>query len=163
MFDLGHDKRRVRFASIVGIDRSDLPLAAEVWQSDLNAQVWTKRETIKLGGLFTLYMSNPDSDYLSLNYIERTFQIDIMMVRDVLRQMKMYGVIDGFNVKDGVVRVSLRLSITQRLRVLEMRTRFLELSGLATMQELNSARAPDQWQLTAPDQDLDLEVEELLA
>jgi hypothetical protein len=81
--------------------------------------------------------------------------MDTAAVRDALRHMKMYGVVEAFNVLDGNVRVSLRLSLTQRLQVLEMRNRILNLSAYSSMRELQVAQECDQWDLAAEEHDAD--------
>jgi hypothetical protein len=43
------DQRRVRFASVDGIAREDLPLAYEVWLDEFIRAPWMTREAMKLG------------------------------------------------------------------------------------------------------------------
>lgn len=122
------EKRRVRFATIEGIDRKDLPLAAEVWLEDVRIQPWMSSEALKLAALFARYMSNPNPEWLELRYINRDYQLDKREIMQALRLMQIYGFMEAFSLEDQVVRVSLNLSLLHRLRVLEARESFSSLS-----------------------------------
>jgi hypothetical protein len=121
------DNRHVRFATIDGIDRLDVPLAAEVWLEDIRNQSWTSREIVKLAGLFVRYMARPNPDWLSLRYIDRSYQLDGKETVQALRMMRIYSAIEEFSCENSKVYVSLHLTLLQRLRVLEARKKFSEL------------------------------------
>jgi hypothetical protein len=140
------ENRRVRFSSIQGIEREDLPLAAEIWYSDIVQQDWASREVVKLAILFNRYLGQPKEDLLSASYIERSFNMDVRMTLDALRQMQMFGVVEAFSMKDAMLHVSLYLSLLQRLRTLEVRTRLLELSGTKSLGALLQEDKPEQWE-----------------
>ena len=121
------DHRRVRFSDIAGIPRCDLPLAGDIWLDDLMTQKWTTREVLKLATVFVRYMSNPTPDGLQLDIIEGCCQLDRQQVAETLRLMQMYRAIEAFSFHKGVLRVSLTLTLTQRLKTLEAKARFTEL------------------------------------
>ena len=123
------EKRRVRFATIEGIDRLDLPLAAEIWLGDVRTHPWMSSEALKLAALFTRYMSKPDPKLLELSSIDRSYQLDARQIRQALRLMQIYGFVEEFSLERNTLRVSINLSLLHRLRVLEARERFAELSG----------------------------------
>ena len=123
----GAENRRLRFASIDGIDRSDLPLAAEVWLEDLRGQCWISREILKLSTLFMRYIAKPDPESLNISQIERTCQLDKKMALDALRVMKMFGAVEAFAYDGESLSVSINLTLLHRLKVLETRNRFNEL------------------------------------
>lgn len=111
------EKRRVRFADIEGIGRSDLLIASEVWVDDISRQPWATRDIIKLATLLKRYMTVGEPKDMLFRSIERISQLDRNIVVESLRQMQMLGVVEAYVVDGEVVRVSLRLSMLQRLRV----------------------------------------------
>lgn len=141
----GIEKRRVRFASISGLGREDLPLAAEIWYEDIIRQVWSSRDVIKVALLLRRYMSSPDEKLLSVNYIERTFNLDVRMTLDTLRQMQMFGAIEAFSINHNMLHASLCLSLMQRVKTMEIRARIIELSGARAMDAFLSGETPDRW------------------
>jgi hypothetical protein len=156
------DKRRVRFSSIQGIQRGDLPLAAEIWYSELIGQIWASRDVIKLAMLLTRYMSEPNEQLVSVNNIERSFNMDVRATLDTLRQMEMFGAIEAFSIKDNELHASLHLSLLQRVKVLETKARLLELSGADSMDGFLNDEEPDRWQppeMTFSEIDLDEDAE----
>ena len=100
------ENRRIRFATIDGLNREDLSLAAEVWRDDLRSEVWATRDMLRLATLLVRYMAGARPEHATLSDIERTCQLD-----------------------GEVLRVALNLSLLQRLRVLKCRREFLELMG----------------------------------
>ncbi len=139
------EKRRIRFATIVGLDRDDLALAAEVWHSELSQQIWTSREVVKLATLFSRYLNHPKDEIVSLGNIERSCGLDPKHVLDALRQMQMYGVVNEYAIQAGALLVSLNLTRLQRLRVLEVRDQLIQLSGKGSMREFLLAEAEEHW------------------
>lgn len=117
------EKRRVRFACIDGIERSDIGIAAEVWLDDIARRSWATREVLKLATLMKRYMTGPDPRDMVLRTIERMTGLDRKMMQEALRQMQMFGVVEGYGIDGDIVRVSLTLTVLQRLRVLEVRHR----------------------------------------
>lgn len=154
------EKRRLRFATIDGLMRDDLPLAAEVWLEDLRAQVWSTREVIKLATLFTRYMADPRPESLLLSRIERVCQIDSDQVMGSLRIMKIYGAIDAYICEDGALSASLRLSLLQRYRVLKIRKDFAALLAEPVDESLVPGRLDrDTWHPSRAASPLDPEPE----
>ena len=133
------ENRRIRFATIDGLNREDLPLATEVWREDLRSQVWVTRDMLRLATLFVRYMADAQPEHAALSYIERTCQLDRMQVREALRQMRTYGAIEAFALDGNDLRVALNLTLLQRLRVLRCRREFLD---LIDENSSNSARLP---------------------
>jgi hypothetical protein len=125
--DPGVDARRVRFASIDGLDRADLPLACDVWRDDLFRAPWVERDVMRLAILFTRYICRPDPSMILLRELERTCQLSRADVSRVLTIMVGFGAVDSFALDRDDVRAFLHLSMLQRLRVLEAKQRFQEL------------------------------------
>ncbi len=123
------DKRRLRFSSIVGIERSDLPLACEVWLEEVVKAPWSTREAMKLAVHFVRYMTNPDPATLGLREIEGQCGLGPDEVRKTLSLMKNYGAVDDFMCTRDDVKAALNLSLLQRCRVLELKHRHAELAG----------------------------------
>ena len=136
------ENRRVRFASIDGIDRLDLPLAAEIWLNDVRVHPWMSSDALKMAALFSRYMSNSDPQQLEFRYIDRSYQLDARQIMQALRLMQIYGFVETFSLEKSAVRVSLNLSLLHRLRVLEARERFSELATKARP-ELPSFSVPE--------------------
>jgi hypothetical protein len=42
------ENRRIRFATIDGLSREDMPLAAEVWREDFRSEVWATRDMLRV-------------------------------------------------------------------------------------------------------------------
>ncbi|MFM9941475.1 MAG: hypothetical protein ACKVP7_18475 [Hyphomicrobiaceae bacterium] len=128
----GIEQRRVRFSSIEGIERDDLPLACEVWREDIFRSPWADREAMKVATLFVRYIANPDPKLTVLREIESQCQLTREEVVRSFTIMRAYGAIDAFEFQRDDVRVYLHLSLLQRLRVLEARTRMRQLRGNTT-------------------------------
>lgn len=129
----GIEQRRVRFSSIDGIERDDLPLACEIWREDIFKSPWADREAMKLATLFVRYIANPDPSLVVLREIESQCQLTREEVMRSFTIMRSYGAIDSFTFQRDDVRVYLHLSLLQRLRVLETRSRFRQLRGVSSM------------------------------
>jgi hypothetical protein len=82
------ENRRIRFATIDGLNRDDLPLAAEVWREDLRSEVWATRDMLRLATLLVRYMANARPEHATLSYIERTCQLDHPQIQEALRLMR---------------------------------------------------------------------------
>lgn len=121
------DQRFLRFADVEGLGRRDLAVAADVWLDELCKQSWATRETIKLATHFKRYLQRPDPRMLELGRIESACNIPLETIVETLRQMYIYGALSGYSLDARVLRVSLNLSILQRLRVLETSRKFAEL------------------------------------
>lgn len=141
----GKEQRRVRFASIAGISREDLPLAAEIWYEDIIRQIWSSRDVIKVALVLTRYMSAPRDELLSVGYIERSFNLDVQQTLDTMRQLQMFGAVEAFSINDNVLHASLCLSLVQRVKTMEMRARIIELSGAGTIEAFLKCDAADHW------------------
>ena len=118
------EQRRVRFLSIAGISREDLPLACEVWISDLCSAPWVSREAMKLGCHMVRYICKPDPAVMNMRDIENQCQISHEDVRKALSLMRTFGAADNFYCDRTDLRVALNLTFFQRLRVLEAKHRF---------------------------------------
>jgi hypothetical protein len=138
------EQRRIRFASIDGITREDIPLACEIWAGDIFQAHWVERPIMKLAVQFTRYICNPSPDGAVLHEIETNYQLTRADVARALQQMQTYGVVENYSVDDDV-RVALHLTLTQRLRVLEARSRFDALIGRCPSAKLE----PTVWVETA--------------
>lgn len=126
--DSSRRRRLLRFASIEGIARADLPIAFEVWSNDLASSSWSTREMLKLANQFALYIADPDPDRLSFRSLEGNAGLDRDMVRECLRSFAMFGAVNSYDVETYSFTALLNLTYMQRLKVLELRARFAELS-----------------------------------
>lgn len=137
------DHRHIRFSNIDGLDLHDLPVACEVWLEELGRQPWVSREALKLCNHFKRYMERPDPRMLLLSRIESECHIDKELVIETVRQMYIYGAVSGYAVENNVLRVSLNLTVLQRLRVLETGRRLIELTAFENRARLYRALTPD--------------------
>ncbi|MGH1420120.1 MAG: hypothetical protein ACRBCJ_14790 [Hyphomicrobiaceae bacterium] len=140
------ENRRIRFATIYGIDRMDLPLAAEIWIDDLRQQSWVSRDIVKVATVFKRYLVNPDPERTRMRRIESGCQLDRKQVAAALSQMHMYGAIEAYSIDDGVVCASLNLTILHRLKVLETFQKFAELQLSKPNKPVELLKVPkDTW------------------
>ncbi len=141
-----HENRRIRFASIEGLQRSDLPIAVEIWLEELCQQFWATRDMVKLATLFKRHMQDPDPERLNLSYIDRYCQLERKQVNDSLRLMYTYGVVESFSLEDEQLRASLSLSLLQRLRTLELSERFKKITTVErNAPHIPAATPSDRW------------------
>lgn len=137
------DQRCVRFASIEGLVRDDLPLAREIWLDELFFAPWASRDAMKLAAHFMRYMAKPDILQLSVREVERECQ----MVRDdihrALTLMRTFSAVEGYALEKDEVRVTINLSLMQRLRVLEAKKRFIEAQEIAPSRAIDPAPIAD--------------------
>lgn len=104
---------------MTGINEHDLPLAAEIWLDDLSRQSWVTREILKLANLFKRYLDQPDPKMLALSNVETECHVDKDSIIEAVRQMYSYGAVKGYAIDNSALRVSLHLSVLQRLRVID--------------------------------------------
>lgn len=121
------DKRRVRFYNLSGLTRRDLPLISEVWLQDIQRAQWATREVMTLAGFLIRYVTTPDPALLLPWRMTSITRLEPDEVLRALQMMHANFVIEAFSIENGVVKVSLRLSSLQRLRVLESKLRLIEL------------------------------------
>ncbi len=121
------ERRHIRFASINGIDRKELPIAAEVWIESITKSSWADREILKLANVCARYMRDPQPRTVALCVIEQSAGLDRGKVDNNLRLMVLYGAVETYDCGGENLRASLYLTYMQRLRVLEIRRRFCEL------------------------------------
>ncbi|MEM9357050.1 MAG: hypothetical protein AAGB04_12635 [Pseudomonadota bacterium] len=141
-----HEQRFLRFADVDGLDKRDLAVAADVWLDELSQQAWATREAIKLATHFKRYLHRPDGRLLELSRIETACNIPFETIVETLRQLYIYGALTGYSVEAKVLRVSLNLSILQRLRVLETSRRFAELRAFESRGGFEAHNsASDSW------------------
>ena len=91
------DNRHLRFACIDGIERRDLPIAAEIWLYDITAACWATRDIIKLATLFVRYIKNPHLALLGFGEIERNASMEKAKVAENCRIMLLFGALDNFD------------------------------------------------------------------
>jgi hypothetical protein len=161
------ENRRLRFAEIDGLNRSDLPLAAEVWLEDVKSQSWASRDIIKLATQFLRYIIEPKPEMLRLSRIERICQLDRMQVLEALRLLQVFGAVDAYAVDKNSVSISLNLSLLQRFRVLSVRKQFEALLSESQSDWSGPARE-EKWRpdhavdiLDDPETDYELEDQQL--
>ena len=123
------EQRRVRFASIDGISRADLPIAAEIWLEDLSRQRWINPGIQKFATFLMRYMTDSFVKDVTFRLAERYTGLDRKGVLEVLKTMQVFGAAEAYTIDGDVIRVSLALSVLQRLRTLEVQSRFRELSA----------------------------------
>lgn len=136
------DQRRVRFSSIAGIEREDLPLACDVWRADIYNSSWAERDSMKLATQLVRYICNPDPNLVLLREVENNCQLGRDEVKRALTSMRMYGAIDTFSLDRDDVRVYLNLTPLQRLNVLETKRRLRELQGSSGSTHTSRAGLP---------------------
>ena len=118
------ENRRVRFSSIEGIERADLPWACEVWREDVFRAPWAERNDMKLAMLFTRYIVRPDPQMVLLHEIEQLCQLRRDESLRALSVLQAFGAVDSYTLDGDDLRIYLNLTMSQRLRVLEMKNRF---------------------------------------
>jgi hypothetical protein len=129
------EQRKVRFASIDGIDRADLPLAYEIWLDDIFKSAWATREAMKLAQQMVRYMVKPNPQTIGMNEIETLCQITPEDTRKTLALMRSFGAVDAFQTSRFEITAQLHLSLLQRLRVLETRRRLESLVSQSAQRE----------------------------
>ncbi len=139
------ENRHLRFADVSGLQRDDLPIAAEIWLEDLVRQAWMTRDIAKLSIHFKRYLERPDSRMMELHQIENECHLERERIVDALRQMYAYGAVSGYAIEGNVVRVSLLLTLLQRLRVLETRKRWTELCAIMNRQNIGLPHEQNAW------------------
>jgi hypothetical protein len=146
------EQRRVRFATIEGLAREDLPLAGEVWLDDIYRAPWASREAMKLAAHFVRYMGLADPAQLVLREIEREYQMVRDDVQRALVLLRTFGAVEAFALEKDDLKVALNLSLLQRLRVLQTRKELDMLMSERTGQPITKplpVREP-RWNPPAP-------------
>lgn len=124
----GKDARRVRFESIEGLQRRDVPIACEVWLDDVMRAKWSSREAMKLAAHLVRYMVSGDVRLLALGRIEHQTQLTRDEINGALRGLKQHRAIEAYSIQGDQLLVGLLLTTLQKVRVLEARQRLETLS-----------------------------------
>lgn len=127
--DMTMEQRRVRFSSLGALTRDDLPLAVAVWLDEAVKAPWASKETMKIAGILTTYIIDPEPKRLNLASIEGLHQINCNSARRALGLMSMFGMVSAFSTAEGELRAALRLSPLQMLRILEARQKLTRLEA----------------------------------
>ena len=143
------EQRRVRFSSIDGIDRADLPLACEIWLHDLFSASWVTREAMKLGSHLARYICRPEASTLNVMDIESHCQLNHEEVRKALSLMRSFGAAENFLCDRVDVKAALTLTVLQRLKVLETKHRFAMLARADSVRPWISPK--EKWRLPEDD------------
>lgn len=139
------EHRRLRFSDILGIERSDLPFACDIWLDDIFRAPWGTREVMKLAAYFVRYMNKPDANALGIREVESQIQMPADELRKTLVLMRNFNAVEGFLIERNDIRVGLKLSHMQRLRVLEARSRFAALLEEPVARNWPWTTAEDRW------------------
>jgi len=134
-----NEQRRVRFASLEPFTRDDLPLIVEVWRDDVVRAPWASRETMKLAGILTSYILSPASHIVALDGLENLHHLQKQEVQRALGMLSIFGLVEAFNIDGNQLRVALRLTLMQTVRVSELK-RALAMPG-STQQADNVVEA----------------------
>lgn len=142
---MSDNRRYIRFASISGIDRGELPIAAEVWLETVAQSCWADRSILKLSTLFMKYMRSPDPAMCRFGYIGQVVGLDKRGLDASMRLMTAYGAVETYDCGGDALRASLNLSYLQRLRVLEIARRFRELQVANPIEDMPWRRKDENW------------------
>lgn len=147
------DLRRIRFATIDGLRRSELPLACDIWADDLYRAPWGTRETMKLGAFLVRYITDGMSPNLAtLGGVELRTQLGRDEVKQALKTMYLYRAIEAYSIEKNELRVALRLSDMQRALVLEAAER---LESLVARRPGSAGIREPRWLPSGVQDDLD--------
>jgi len=130
------DARHLRFDDISGIQRIDLPIAVEIWLHDITTSNWADLDVIKLATLFSQYIKQPQADLLSFCALKTATGLERGQVIEAAMALVSFGVVHQFDCSGPRLKATLNLSFLQRLRVLEVCSRFAELRTELHDQEL---------------------------
>lgn len=131
------DKRRIRFNDLEGLTRDDLPLATEIWLDDICEGRWSTSEVQKIGAVLMGWIRSPDLAEHEARSMEDKYRLTREEVQRAFNLLKLFGFVESFSVDREGVKAVVRLSILQRLRVLEAKRRYQELL-LASAEETQS-------------------------
>lgn len=125
------EMRRVRFQSIDGLERADIPLACEVWVDDVFRSRWADPNAMKLAMHLARYICEPNPQLLQLTEIEACCQLLREDISRALMAMKAFGAVVNYSVARAETRATLNLSLLQRVRVLELKGRLGALAAIS--------------------------------
>jgi hypothetical protein len=124
------DQRRIRFSTIDGLRRSDLPLACDIWADDVYRAPWGTRETMKIAAFLVRYITDglpPTS--ATLGSLELRTQLGREEAKQALKILHLYRAVEAYSIDRNELRVAMRLSDLQRGIVLETSERLAQMSA----------------------------------
>jgi hypothetical protein len=146
-----HELRKIRFATIEGLQRRDLGLACDIWLEDVCRAPWATREAMRLAAHLVRYMLTPRPELATLMSIDQHMQLGRDEVKLALKYLWMFHAVEAFTIERDEIRVALRLTELQRLRILETQHR---LDVLVDQRSLQPTPATERW---LPDQAANVE------
>ncbi len=131
------DQRRIRFSTIDGLRRSDLPLACDIWAEDVYRAPWGTKDTMKIAAFLVRYITDampPTS--ATLGGLELRTQLAREDAKQALKVLHLYRAIEAYSIDRNELRVAMRLSDLQRAIVLETIERLEQIAARRSADEL---------------------------
>jgi len=133
------ENRRIRFNDMDGLDRSDLPLAAEIWLETVCGGRWSSAEVQKVAAILAGWVRDPSLAEAEHRAIEDKYRLTREEVSRAFSLLKLFGFIEAFTVDREGVKAALKLGTLIKIRVIETRQRYRDLIAAA------EASADSRW------------------
>ncbi len=118
----------VRFCNYEPQSADELRDACDIWLNDVCAAAWGSREMHRVAGfLITCVHTGRETELYSRD-LESAINIQPEETNRSMKLLKLFGGIEDFSSDRGKLSVQVRLSLAQRLSLLEKRARLAELT-----------------------------------
>lgn len=125
------ENRRIRFNDIDGLDRSDLPLAAELWLDTVCSGRWSTAEVQKVAAILAGWIRDPKLAEAEHRAIEDKYRLTREEVSRSFNLLKLFGFVEAFTVEREGIKAALKLGTLLKIRIIETRQRYRDLVAAA--------------------------------
>lgn len=119
------ENRRVRFGNLPGVGKAEIVVAGEIWLEDVVRAPWASREAMKLAAHMINYMLTANRAILHIREMETQLQLNREEINRALNLLRLFRAISEYAIEKDEVTASLYLSMSQMMRLVEMRKRQL--------------------------------------
>ncbi len=125
------ENRRIRFNDMDGPDRTDLPLAAEIWLDTVCSGRWSSAEVQKVAAILAGWIRDPQLADAEHRAIEDKYRLTREEVSRAFSLLKLFGFIEAFTVDREGIKAALNLGTLIKIRVIETRQKYRDLIAAA--------------------------------
>lgn len=118
-----------RFANFVASSRQELRDMTDVWLSDVCAAAWVSKEAQKLAGVVAEYLLAEKPTAVYARDFESKYNITSEEVNRGLKLLRLFAALEEFTMEKGRLTVAARVTLTQRVRLLELQARHRDMTA----------------------------------
>lgn len=131
----------VRFTNVTAPQPDELRDMCDIWLDTICAAGWSSKEAQRVAAYLTTCIYGNRTGELYLRDLESNLNIQSEESQRALKQLKLFGVLEEFQIERGKITVDARMTSVQKVRLAEMRAKLAELETASTERAMNEGIA----------------------